>query len=641
MTLLTSVRALPGVGPAKARLLSDLKIKTVKDLLFGVPRKYIDCTVPLNINQLNIGDTAAILANVTKVSKRQTRSRKVIIEATLTDTTGSISAIWFNQPYLENTLKRTKQAVFWGPVNRHWQNGLPVLTAPKIESSPKLIPIYSVAKGLSSRQLNGLVAAVLRQIIIKDKLPVKVRQAADVIDLTRALNYIHLPVSAGDIASAKRRLLFDQLYNLQCRLALAKKKLAASASAVVAADVALLKQFVSTLSFELTSHQRQAIWQMAQELAGTKPMHRLLNGDVGSGKTVVAAALALLTVKTGWRVVVMAPTEILVQQHVNTLKGLLESFKVSVGQVTAHKKELTADILVGTHALLSDSVELSEIGLIVIDEQHRFGVKQRTKLRRKATAKNRAPHVLTLTATPIPRSLALVLFGDLDVTLNQLPAGRQPITTSVVQSKDEERVMLAMESAVKRGEQAYVVCPLIEEQRGEDLFIDEKMSVKKVYDQFKVGRFSKYRVGLLHGQLDSAEKERVLVNFRDGKIDILVSTSVVEVGVDIPKATVMLIESADRFGIAQLHQLRGRIGRRDLPATCYLMVREPSEQALSRCQQVAGSQDGFALAQFDLNQRGPGELVGIAQKGINQSFLKDLDVSLLEVAQRLARQRYS
>ncbi|MDO8471810.1 MAG: ATP-dependent DNA helicase RecG [bacterium] len=639
MTLATTVRALAGVGPAKARLLANLKIETVRDLLYWAPRKYVDCTNPQPIGELTVGSSVAVLAHVSQVAKRQTKSRKTIVSALLTDDSGSIEATWFNQPYLESTLKRTRQALFWGVVNRHWQTGLPILMAPKIETAPRVVPIYSTTTGLSSRQLNKMITTIVGQLVLPDPLEPTVRAQADVIELAKALSYLHEPVSMSDVAIAKRRLLFDELYVLQLRLAQAKKRLLQHQATSIKADAQLLKKFVGTLPFTLTDDQRQAVWQMALELNQTQPMHRLLNGDVGSGKTVVAVALMLLTVKSGHRAILMAPTEILVQQHRATITTLLNSFGVSIGLVTAGTKELDADILIGTHALLSKDVALPNVGLVVIDEQHRFGVRQRTLLRRRATEGRRAPHVLALTATPIPRSLALILFGDLDITvLHGLPAGRLPITTAVVQPTDEPQVYATMHAALARQEQIYVVCPLIEEQRGDELIVDERQSVKAVFERLQASSFGQYRMQVLHGQLPSYEKEAILTAFRDGQLDILISTSVVEVGVDIPRATVMVIESAERFGIAQLHQLRGRIGRRHLPATCYLMVREPSDAALARCQRVASTLDGFELAQFDLQQRGPGELVGLAQKGLNPLFLGDLDVNLLETAQRLARE---
>lgn len=639
MTLATTVRALAGVGPAKARLLANLKIETVKDLLYWAPRRYVDCTRPQPIAELTVGQSAAVLARVSQITKRQSRSRKSIVSAQLTDDSGTIEATWFNQPYLESTLKRTRQALFWGPVNQHWQTGAPVLMAPKIETAPRVVPIYSTTTGLSSRQLQKMITAITGQLVLPDHLTPALREQADVVELSRALHYLHQPLTMTDVATAKRRLLFDELYALQLRLAQAKQKLLQHRTTRITADAALLKKFVATLPFTLTDDQRQAIWQMALELDQTQPMHRLLNGDVGSGKTVIAVALMLLTVKSGQRAVLMAPTEILVQQHRATITNLLQPFGVSVGLVTAGTKELTADILIGTHALLSKDVTLPNVGLVVIDEQHRFGVRQRTLLRRRATEGQRAPHVLALTATPIPRSLALILFGDLDITvLHGLPAGRLPITTTVVQPADEQRVYDTMHTAIARQEQVYVVCPLIEEQRGDELIVDERQSVKAVFERLNKGAFAGAKMELLHGQLPSAAKERLLTAFRDGQIDILISTSVVEVGVDIPRATVMVIESAERFGIAQLHQLRGRIGRRQLPATCYLLVREPTDAALARCQRVASTLDGFELAQFDLQQRGPGELVGLAQKGLNPLFLGDLDVALLETAQRLARE---
>lgn len=579
-----------------------------------------------------------ILADIKKVDVRRGKRGQTIITAQLEDDSGTINAMWFNQAYITATLRNTKRAVFIGEPKPHYQTRKPVLMAPKIEAKLSILPIYSLTASLTSRFLNHLIKSVLEQLVIKDDLSASERKKHDLISLKKAYHQVHLPQSMDQVKAGQRRLVFDELFNIQKELAKIRQDRQGKQSLPIADDVALLKEFVAGLEFKLTDDQKKAIWQMTKEMASTKePMHRLLNGDVGSGKTVVAAALALLTVKSGHRAVVLAPTEILALQHEKTFSNLLQSFNVSVGLVTAKTKDWQADVLVGTHALISNQAKLDNIGLVVIDEQHRFGVEQREKIVNMSAQNEIWPHLLSLTATPIPRSLALVLFGDLDISvLKEKPQNRQHIETQVIVPSQEDVAYQAIAYAASKNEQSYVVCPLIERVVNESLVEDERQSVTAVYKRLHERIFPDLKIAVLHGKHQSEKKGEILSKFRDGKIDILVATSVVEVGVDIPNATVMLIESAERFGVAGLHQLRGRVGRSDKKAQCFLMVRESSSQALSRCQKVASTNDGFILAQFDLGSRGPGDLVGIAQKGINKLFLDNLDFDLIKSAQELA-----
>lgn len=639
MNLATSITALPAVGPARAAALERVGITTVSELLNWVPRRYLDLTNPQPIRDCRIGEFAVVAAEVASVSSRRSQRGQVIVTALLRDDSGALPAVWFNQPYRTEMLKVGQRAIFAGSVRREWKTGARSLSSPLTETQPRIIPLYSVTKGVTSRLLLQLVKGVLEHIELTEDLPDHVLAAADVVDKPTTYRYLHLPKSMDQVRSGHRRLAFEQLYALQCELAATRLQRRRQPTISVAADVALLKKFVKTLPFTLTETQRQAIWTMAREMEqAASPMYRLLNGDVGSGKTVVTAALALLTVQSGWRVLYMAPTELLAAQHAVTLRTLLAPFKVSVGLVTAQVKDDAHPVVVGTHALLSP-VKHKRVGLIIIDEQHRFGVQQREQLVTKSQHPDgTVPHVVSLTATPIPRSLALAFFGDLDVTvLKALPEGRRPITTQVLSGGEVGLAYEGIRQAVARGEQAYVVCPLIEEVSGDGLVFDERHSVRTVWQELSETVFPDLRVGLLHGRLKPSEKERVIDDFNQGRCDILVSTSVVEVGVDVPNATVMVIEGAERFGIAQLHQLRGRVGRSTMQSYCWLVVRSDEPTARKRCEQVASTTDGFALARFDLAQRGPGDLIGLAQKGLNPIFLQDIDTALLQQAHDLAR----
>ncbi len=644
MEIKKSVVLLDGVGPAKKETLAKIGITSIKDLLYWLPRKYIDCTNPSLIESLQYGQMTAILADIKSVSKRRTRGRKTIVEAKLEDETGSIEAIWFNQSYIEPLLQRMKRGLFVGPVRAHYQTRRLIMAAPKIEKKPTILPIYPLTAGLTSRQINKLASAVLARTELKETLTKNDLDKLDLVDINKALRYLHNPNSLEEVRAGRRRVIFDELFSLQKKLAKIKLQYSRQAALKIKADAKLLQKFVSSLPFKLTDDQRKAIWQMAQELERGNPMHRLLNGDVGSGKTVVAAALALLVFKAKSRTVLMVPTEILAIQHAQSLTEFLSSFGIRVGLVTAFEKDFSADILVGTHALISDQAKLENVALVVVDEQHRFGVAQREKLRQKVTDSDKltslAPHFLTLTATPIPRSLALALFGDLDITiLKQMPANRIPINTEVLRPATEHLAFEAIRAAAGRHEQSFVVCPLIEEQSGDAILLDEKKSVTEIYRRLTKEIFPNLKIKMLHGQIKSEQKEKILRQFQQGEFDVLVATSVVEVGVDIPAATVMFIEGAENFGVAQLHQLRGRIGRRDKQAQCFFMVRQDIDLALARAQKVASSTDGFELAHFDLQKRGPGELVGLAQKGINHLFLENLDFELLAQAQDLARKK--
>lgn len=639
-TATTPITAVPSVGPARVKALANLAIHTVDDLLRHVPRRYLDLTHPIPIAQCQIGEFTVIAAEVVSVTARRSRRGAMLVTALLRDESGVMPAVWFNQPYRQNMLVAGQKALFAGRVVREWKTGARSLASPLTEKSPRIIPLYPLTKGVTSRLLLQLVQRVLSQIKIVDDVPKALQKRADVCDLLTAFQFLHMPESMDQVRAGHRRLAFDQLYAMQKELARARQERRKQSTLPIAATVAVLQEFVGVLPFALTPSQRRAIWDMAQEMETPEaPMYRLLNGDVGSGKTVVVAALSALVVKAGLRVLYMAPTHILAQQHADTMQQFLKPLHISIGLVTATTKDVRKQVLVGTHALLSES-SYQDVGLIIIDEQHRFGVEQRDSLIVKATHANGAvPHVVSLTATPIPRSLALALFGDLDVTpLRAAPRGRKPIDTRTCTQHQIGDAYTAIRQALGRNEQAYVVCPLIEEVMGDGLVLDERRSVTSVWKELSTQVFADVQVGMLHGKMKALEKERVIADFSSGKTKILVSTSVVEVGVDVPNATVMIIEGADRFGIASLHQLRGRVGRGDRQSMCWLVIPDDDEAARQRCQKVASTTDGFALARFDLTQRGPGDLIGLVQKGLNPLFMQDIDVELMQLAHDVARE---
>lgn len=637
MTLESRLTAIAGVGPARAAQLERLGLLTVRDVIWWLPRHYLDCRYPSHVNELLPDQLAVIRARASDVRTSRSRRGQAVIRATLADSSGEIEAVWFGQPFWAETLRRPGEKLLVGKVGRDRRTYQPILASPTLIKTTGLIPIYSVTQGLTSGALAKIIQAARASLSAKELVepwPKEVLKEADLPDRRTALRWAHAPDRPEQAAAARRRFAFDHLVAMQRGLWAERRAADGLVGPAIAADVGLLKQFREALPFELTAGQVKAIWKIAQDLASGRVSRRLLNGDVGSGKTAVAAAALLLAVKAGWQGVLLAPTDLLVQQHRATLARILASFKISVGVVTARQKEWESDILVGTHALFAKGASYKKVGLVVVDEQHRFGVEQRDKLWRLTGEANRRPHLLSLSATPIPRTLALTLYGGLEVTqLREKPPGRPPIETRII---NEDEVVKLVRAAVGRGEQAYVVCPLIEEVELSGSIFDERRTVKTVADELAAA-LPDAKIGILHGRLSSFEKDDAIGQFVAGQLDGLVATTVVEVGVDVPGATLMIIENAERFGIAQLHQLRGRVGRSERPATCALLVRGGGEPALARCRKVVSTEDGFALAEFDLQERGPGELVGLTQSGFSRDFLDEIDLELIEHAQALAR----
>lgn len=641
LNLTDSINLIPYVGPAYVKKLKRLEIETVVDLLQHYPRTYLDRTHATDIDQLEIGLPQTVVGVIENFKQQRLPTGKTLQKAQISDQSGKLEVTWFNQTYLERYLKPGKYIALSGKTSI-FRNRI-TMTAPEYEllNSPdaqgvhtgKIVPVYPETAGVSSKWLRSRFDYLLAHLKLQDPLPSELVEDHQLLDLKSAYQQIHQPKSEDDLAAAQRRLGFDELLTLQLQGEIRRRaRQAEQVGLKLKINPDKLSNFIDQLPFKLTSAQDRAIQEITQDLIKTRPMNRLVEGDVGSGKTVVAAAAAYLCYQSKARTVLMAPTEILAQQHYQELSQLLsEIHQIPVGIYTSNNKDNPeADVIVGTHALLYLEETLAQIGLVVVDEQHRFGVNQRAKLSQIGNQ----PHRLTMSATPIPRTVALTLFGDLDVSIiDEMPPGRQPIKTWVVPQTKHQAAYQWIDQQIETSQaQVYVVCPVIEEsQLGDDV-----VSVTQTYQQLKQ-EFPHWRIGLLHGRLKADEKETVLDKFSQHQLDVLVATQVIEVGVNVPKATIMSIESAHRFGLAQLHQLRGRVGRGDRASYCLLHI--PGNKASSRLKAVQKSHNGFKLAEMDLKLRGPGEVFGLEQHGwlkLKQARLTDK--KLTQLAQQAAKQ---
>ena len=663
-----SVTRLKGVGDKKAKGLAIAEIHSLLDLLTNYPRRYLDRTKEASISELFEGDEASVLVTVDNTNARRVRGGKMMVNSTVSDGSGSLRITFFNQAWRERQLTPGRQAVIYGKVDLY--RGQRQMTNPVVDlvgdKTGKIIPVYAQSEksGIHSWDLTDWVAETLRRTLppkgrgLLDPLPMSLLDEHDFIDRQAAFCGIHQPGSMGEVSAARRRLVFDELFRMQLALVLRKRAIERTEVGVVhTTDGQLATSFTDRLPFELTAAQERAIEEIKRDLARGVPMHRLLQGDVGAGKTLVAVATMLAAVDGGHQAALMAPTEVLAEQHFFGISALLEGMTVEdstslfperplrvellsnrVG--AAERKRILSelltgavDIAVGTHALIQESVMFGSLGAVVIDEQHRFGVEQRAALRERSYAEE-SPDVLVMTATPIPRTAAMTVYGDLDVSiLDELPPGRTPITTRWVNASgsleeapedleaatDLERMWVEIRGQIDEGRQVYVVCPLIDES--EKL---EVASAESTFERLRAVELAGARLGLLHGRLTPAEKDQTMELFRDGHLDVLVATTVIEVGVDVPNATVMVILDADRFGIAQLHQLRGRVGRGTHVSTCWLVGEASTPEGEARMQALVESTDGFVLAEVDLDLRGEGTILGERQKGRNDLKLANL-----------------
>jgi ATP-dependent DNA helicase RecG len=649
----TNIQFLRGVGPQRGKLLNRLGIKTVFDLLRYYPRDYEDRTqVPL-LKDVRPGERpVTVIGTVQAVSRIQTSSKVVVIKVLLVDQSGSLNAVWFNQPYFMRNIKPGQKLLVTGKIVPALKGGWEIqvreyeqFDETAAQSNSQIVPVYTATDGLPSRILRSLVQRALPDFLnrLPETLPEEILNRHGLLPLTEALSQIHFPSNCQMLEAARRRLCFEELFFFQLGLALLGKGRRTQAGYAHRVDPERLHLFSRSLGFCLTPAQQRVLSEILADMHRPVAMSRLLQGDVGSGKTVIAAAALVVTVSNGLQGALMVPTEILAEQHQQTLAQMLAPLQIPVvllkgGQPRAERRSIeaglkagTIPVVVGTQALIQEGIEFQQLGLVVIDEQHRFGVRQRVKLQQKG----KAPDLLVMTATPIPRTLALTLYGDLDLSiLDESPPGRKPVRTYVVNESYRLRLNRFVREQVQLGRQAYYVCPLVEESESLDLEAASSLAV-----DLQEKAFPDLRIGLVHGRLRPDEKEQVMKAFRLGEIDILVSTTVVEVGVNVPNATVMVIEGAERFGLAQLHQLRGRVGRSEHQAYCILVSQNTYPEARQRLAVMAGTNNGFVIAEEDLKIRGPGEFFGLKQHGLPNLKLANLvrDYKLLEIARAEAQ----
>lgn len=649
MSFKTPLTELKGIGPELAKKFTRIGVHSKDDLLTYWPRTYDDYSNLTLISRIKPG-MVSIKAVIKQVKGRYVRRGMHITEAVASDETGSVRLVWFNQPYREGALKHDQEYYTSGKFELSYQH-LSIMN-PSVElvsdfpvNTARIVPIYRETKGLSSLQIRKCLRQLLPEVrLLPETLPAWIVAEQHLMPYHQSVEAMHFPVSSEVLEAARRRLGFEEVFQLALASLLNKHELIEARAPSVPFEEQVAKGFVSHLPFQLTDAQRKVVWQIYQDMQKTQPMNRLVEGDAGAGKTVVAAMAAVMVLHHGHQVALMAPTELLARQHANTLHELLKPLgydkKIGLlvgGMSTAQKTRARSAIakgriqlIVGTQALIQESVDIQRLELVIIDEQHRFGVEQRKKLQAKA---GHMPHILSLTATPIPRSLALTLYGELDISLLATkPVGRKPIITKICSPNSRKQLYADIDAELEKGRQMFVVCPLISDS---DAVI--ATSAEKVYEQFHTRDFRHRRIGLLHGKLKPGEKSEIMRLFIDHQFDILVSTTVIEVGVDVPNATVMLIENAERFGLAQVHQLRGRVGRSEHQGYCYLMLSDSSAPS-KRLRALESSSDGFRLAELDLELRGPGAIYGTLQHGALDLRIAQLtDTHLITAARKAAQ----
>lgn len=642
--LFKPVRYLKGVGEKKSVYYEKLGIKTVYDLLYHLPRNYVDFSCPVSPPEAQNNENAVFRGTIVKkMPEHYIRKGLSIFKAVATDGTYDFIIIIYNNVYGFRALKEGTEYCFYGKVS-----GTPLrreISSPRIikADSEPLQPVYPLTTGITS----GAILTNMRQAIAIlesqpfDSMPTNILIENDLMSLPHALKCIHFPKNTEEAEKARRRLAFDELLILQLGL-LTLKKHEREKTSLIMKNVDM-SEFYDTLPFEPTNAQKRSVDEIIGDLQSEYPMNRLLQGDVGSGKTAVAAAACYFTYKNGYQSAVMAPTEILAVQHYNTMKKFLEPIGINVvlltGSMTAKQKREVkeklqngeASVAVGTHAIIQKDVEFFNLGLVITDEQHRFGVAQRAAL----ADKGNSPHKLVMSATPIPRTLALIIYGDLDISIiDEMPKGRQPIKTYAVTDKMRTRVYNFLKNEIDNGSQGYIVCPMIEDSES------DLQAVKSYADNIRKNEFSDYEVGLLHGKMKADEKNQIMEKFKNGEIEVLVCTTVVEVGVDVPNATIMLIENAERFGLSQLHQLRGRVGRGSKQSHCILITNNTGEECIKRMKIMSSTSDGFKISEEDLKLRGPGDFFGNRQHGLPPLKIADIaaDMKLMDLTKKIAQE---
>lgn len=631
----THIQYLKGIGPKRAQSFADKGVATIEDLLYYFPRRYEDRTNFASISHLEEGQVYTIKAQVLAGGQRNSWSKRAfsITEAALGDETGKIFCVWFNQPYLKEYLKVGVALILYGKVERY--NGRLQMSNPEFEiledqdNDPlnigRIVPVYTLPKGFSQRSMRSLIKNTLDEYLpkINDVLPYDLRVRNNLLNLAQSLLNIHFPQDLQLQSQAHRRLSFEEFFIFQLPLVLRKLNRKQTGGIRHAVDGQLTADFIASLPFKLTAAQEKVIAEIKIDMSAPQLMQRLLQGDVGSGKTVVATLACLIAIQNGYQAALMAPTEILARQHFEKISAQLAKLnfsgrKLRLGLLAGQNPEKeriyqqlaegSIDLLIGTHALLQEDLKFKSLSLIVIDEQHKFGVGQRALLPKKGDH----PDILIMTATPIPRTLAITLYGDLDISvISELPCGRKPIQTLQFSHQDCQKAYTIAKGELKSGRQAYIVYPVIEESLALDI-----AGAKRMFQELKTGEFKDFRLGLIHGRLKTKEQETVMHKFKNRQIDLLISTTILEVGIDIPNATCMIIASAERFGLSQLHQLRGRIGRSNFQSYCLLVTDEQTAEAKARMAAMVAYADGFKISEEDLKIRGPGEFFGNRQHGL-------------------------
>lgn len=647
--LLKDVQYLKGVGPRRSAQLRRLGIETVFDLLWHVPRAYFNRGNLHEIGKLNDGENVNIRGTVLGTEARRSRRGMTLFKALVQDETGMITAVWFNQPHLDGKISSGQEIFISGKVKASYGSfDIQVTEYELLEGEDldfKVLPLYPLTEGINQKYIRKLVLAVLEEHLhsYPEIFTSETREQYGLCPIHTAFRSIHFPEDGPSYLQARKRLAFEELYLFQISLRQDKDRTSDPGRPTVhRAKGSLASQVERDLPFELTLAQRQALREIFNDMEADRPMNRLLQGDVGSGKTVVAAMAMAKAVSSGYQAAIMAPTEILAEQHLQAMRHFFHSTEVTIASLTgattaAERRSIMdgmknggVDILVGTHALIADGVEFKSLGLVIIDEQHRFGVRQRALL----GAKGKTPDILVMSATPIPRTLALTAYGDLSLSvIDHLPPGRKPVKTVHIKTNERMRAYRFIQQEAEKDTQAYVVCPLVEESEKQDL-----QAATSLYEELRREILPDLTVGLVHGRMKPAEKDYIMGQFKAGAIKVLVSTTVIEVGVDVPNASIMVIEHAERFGLSQLHQLRGRVGRGSLQSYCLLIADPRTDEAIARIRAMERSNDGFQLALEDMRLRGPGDFWGVRQHGLHLLKVADLlkDQRIIEMAHHLA-----
>ena len=642
------VKYVKTVGPNRVKLLNKLNIYTLKDLITYFPRDYEDRSKPKNLCECVDGEEVLIEAMATGRINEMHKGKMTISRLVVKDQTGTCFITWFNQGYLRDKFQAGRMYRFFGKISN--KNGRFEMNSPvydeidKSKNTGRIIPIYPLTYELKQNTLRKIMENGLAEVkgMLPETLPEYIMKENNLWDINNTIERIHFPVELSDFNKARERLVFEELLTMQLALLKLKNNYEQNTNGIQFDKNVKMSDVINELPFKLTKAQLRVLDEIDTDMESNKSMNRLLQGDVGSGKTVVAMIAAYKAVKSGYQAAIMAPTAILASQHLEGFKGILDKFGIRcellISSITKKKKEEILhklqegeiDILIGTHAILEENVVFKNLGLVVTDEQHRFGVKQRGKI----AAKGERPDVIAMSATPIPRTLALILYGDLDISIiDELPPNRKKIETYAVRKNMEERVNAFIRKQINEGRQAYIVCPLVEENEEMDL-----KSVIELAEKYKKETFSEYKVEYLHGKMKAKEKDEIMQRFKDGEIKILIATTVIEVGVNVPNASIMVVENAERFGLAQLHQLRGRVGRGEYQSYCILKYEGNGETVRQRMKVMCDTNDGFIISEKDLELRGSGDFFGTEQHGLPEFKIANLfeDIGILKKAQKIA-----